>query len=72
MQVVMLDSVSMANGVLKAGSIYDITDARAQKLIDKGLAKPLPSNVVDEPIRGEKAMVKARRITTSLPHGEKG
>lgn len=64
MQIVMLDSLSMANGVLKSGSIYDLSEERAIKLINKGLAKPLESVVVDRPT--------IKRRVTSLPHGDKG
>ena len=60
----MLDSISMANGVLKCGTIYDLSEERAQKLIGKGLAKAIGNESIERP------MVKRR--VTSLPHGDKG
>ena len=62
MRIIMIDSISMANGVLRAREIYDLAPKRAQKLIDRKLAK-----LVDDEV--EKVQVK-RRIT-SLPHGDK-
>jgi len=64
MRVIMLDSLSMANGVLKSGAIYDLSEERAQKLIDKGLAKSLDNAVTERPT--------IKRRVTSLPHGDKG
>lgn len=64
MQIIMLDSISLANGVLRSGSIYDLSEERAMKLIDKGLAKPLVNMLTDRPT--------VKRRVTSLPHGDKG
>lgn len=63
MRIVMLDSISMANGVLKGGTIYDMSEERAQKLISRGQAKAID-------VEPEKTLVKRR--VTSLPHGDKG
>jgi hypothetical protein len=65
MQIIMLDSIVMANGVLRCGAIYDLSEARALKMISKGLAKTIDSPNVERPT------VK-RRIVTSLLHGDKG
>lgn len=62
MKVIMIDSISMAFGVLRAREIYDLDPKRAQKLIDRKLAKPYDDDV-------ERVQVK-RRVAT-LPHGDK-
>lgn len=58
----MLDSVALAHGLFKRGQIYDLSEARAKKMIERGLAKPI--------IAREDRVLPKRR-TTSLPHGEK-
>lgn len=64
MKIEMLDSVSMANGNLVAKRVYDLDPARAKKLIDRGLAKPLVNVETERPV--------FKRRVTSLPHGDKG
>jgi hypothetical protein len=64
MRVEMLDSVVMAYGSLVAKRVYDLEPVRAQKLIDRKLAKAVDVELTDRP------MVKRR--VTSLPHGDKG
>lgn len=64
MQIEMLDSVSMANGVLIAKRVYDLTPERANDLVKKGLAKYLDNQMMTR--------VPIKRQTTSLPHGQKG
>lgn len=59
----MVDTVGMANGALLVGKIYDLSSARANKLIDKKLAKP---------ITDEKERTPVKRRVTSLPHGNRG
>ena len=60
MKVEMLDTVATVNSVLKKCRVYDLSPVRAKKMIDRGLAKPLETRVVQ------------KRRTTSLPHGDKG
>lgn len=64
MQIEMLDSVSMAHGVLVAKRVYDLAPDRASDLVKKGLARFLDNQTI--------ARVPIKRQTTSLPHGQKG
>lgn len=65
MQIEMLDSVSMANGVLVAKRVYDLSPERANDLVKKGLARFLDAQQT-------LTRVPIKRQTTSLPHGQKG
>lgn len=65
MKIIMLDSIAMAYGVLKAGSTYDLSPERAQKMIDRKLARPYDDTLVERP-------KVAKRVVTSLSHGDKG
>lgn len=65
MQIEMLDSVSMANGVLVAKRVYDLSPERATDLVKKGLARFLDAQQA-------LTRVPVKRQTTSLPHGQKG
>lgn len=56
----MLDTVASVNSVFRKCRVYDLSEKRAKKMIDRGLAKPIETRVVQ------------KRRTTSLPHGDKG
>ncbi len=60
----MLDSISMANGNLVAKRVYDLEPKRANKLVERGLAKFVEDVETERPI--------VKRKVTSLPHGDKG